>query len=123
MVLDALGILLRRLRREAQRDQHLRSADFFDAENFPKMTFKSKGIERTGSDEYRVVGDLTIRGVTREVAFDTTFEGTGKDPWGGYRVGFEGTLELSRKSFGIDYSPTGIGDDIKIIVAIEGKRN
>ena len=72
--------------REAQRDAHLRSADFFDAENFPTLTFRSTRIEKASGDELKVTGDLTIRGTTREVALDVTPEGRVKDPWGGERA-------------------------------------
>lgn len=111
--------------REAQRDQHLRSADFFDVENFPQITFKSNRIERTGNDAYKIIGDLTIRGVTREVAFDTTFEGMGKDPWGGERAGFSAEAKINRKDFGLNWNAvleTGgilVGEQVKISVEVE----
>src|SRR5690606_38877342 len=73
--------------REEQRDAHLRSADFFDAENYPNMTFRSRSIERTGDNEFRVTGDLTIRGVTREVVLDTRLEGRAKKPTGEEVIG------------------------------------
>lgn len=110
--------------REAQRDQHLKSADFFDVEKFPKLTFKSKRVEAAGGD-YRMVGDLTIRDVTREVAFDVTFEGTGKDPWGNERAGFSATGKVDRKDFGLQWNAmleTGgvlVGDQVKISLEAE----
>ena len=109
---------------EAQRDQHLKSADFFDVEKFPKLTFKSKRIERNG-DDYRMIGDLTIHGLTREAAFDVTFEGTGKDPWGNERAGFSATGKVDRKDFGLQWNAmleTGgvlVGDQVKISVEAE----
>jgi len=110
--------------REPQRDQHLKSADFFDVEKFPKLTFKSKRVETAG-DGYRMVGDLTIHGVTREVAFDVSFEGTGKDPWGNERAGFSATGKVDRKDFGLQWNAmleTGgvlVGDQVKISIEAE----
>src|SRR5437899_2043241 len=83
--------------REAQRDAHLRSADFLDAEKFPHLTFKSKRVTDRKGGEFRLVGDLTIHGVTREVVLDVTEEGRGKDPWGGERAGFSATTKINRK--------------------------
>ena len=71
-----------------QRDEHLRSADFFDVEQFPEIRFRSRRIERIEDARYRVVGDLTIRDVTREVALDVEYGGRARDPWGNQRVGF-----------------------------------
>ncbi|MGE5589428.1 MAG: YceI family protein [Bacillota bacterium] len=110
--------------REGQRDAHLRSADFFDVEKFPKITFKSKRIDRNG-DDYRMIGDLTIRDVTREIALDVTFEGTGKDPWGNERAGFSATGKVDRKDFGLQWNTvleTGgvlVGDQVKIAIEAE----
>ena len=90
-----------------QRDAHLRSADFLDVESFPTITFRSKRVEgayaRPG-DTFRVVGDLTIHGTTREVVLDATFEGTGKDPWGGERASFSAAATLDRREFGLTWN-------------------
>lgn len=86
--------------REDKRDGHLRSADFFDAEKFPKMIFKSKRIERAGDAEYKVVGDLTIRDVTRDV--EQT--GSGKDPWGNQRLGFSAKAAIQRSDWGLKWN-------------------
>lgn len=110
---------------EPQRDQHLRSADFFDVEQYPRLTFKSKKIERAGGGEYKLTGDLTIHGVTKEVVFDATFEGQGKDPWGNERAGFSAETKIDRKDFGLQWNAvleTGgilVGDQVKISVQIE----
>jgi polyisoprenoid-binding protein YceI len=110
--------------REAQRDAHLRSADFFDAENFPTLTFRSTRIEKAG-DELKVTGDLTIRGTTREVVLDVTSEGRVKDPWGGERAGYSATTKIKRSDFGLTWNmalETGgvvVGDDIKIALEVE----
>jgi len=90
--------------REAQRDGHLRSPDFFDAEKFPKMTFKSKRIEPAGTNQYKVVGDLTIRDVTREVTLDVEQTGAGKDPWGNARMGFSARTSIHRGEWGLKWN-------------------
>jgi polyisoprenoid-binding protein YceI len=110
--------------RESQRDTHLRSADFFDAETFPNMTFRSTRIEGP-LDEFKLSGDLTIHGVTRPLTFDVTHEGRGKDPWGGERIGFSATGKIKRSEFGLTWNAaleTGgflVGDDVKISIDIE----
>ena len=88
---------------EEKRDAHLRSADFFDAEKFPKMKFVAKRIEARG-DHYAMTGDLTIKGITKEVVLDTTFEGTQKDPWGGDRVAFTAATKVQRKDWGLTWN-------------------
>jgi polyisoprenoid-binding protein YceI len=87
--------------REAQRDGHLRSADFLDSEKFPKMTFKSKRIVSSGDGRYEVVGDLTIRGTTNEVKLDVEQTGSGKDPWGNDRLGFNAKGAIQRSKWGL----------------------
>ena len=110
--------------REPQRDAHLKSADFFEAEKFPAITFKSTGIDGSG-DAFTVRGDLTIHGVTREVALDTTFEGRSTDPWGNDRIGYEAHTKISRKDYGLEWNQaleTGgvvVGDEVKIELNVE----
>jgi polyisoprenoid-binding protein YceI len=90
--------------RAEQRDTHLRSADFLDVENHPKLTFRSKRIEggwKEAGDRFKLVGDLTIRGTTREVTLDVTYEGAGKDPWGGQRVSFSADTKIDRRDYGL----------------------
>lgn len=109
------------------RDQHLRSADFFDADNHPTLTFRSTRIEPDG-DDYKMTGELTIRGVTRPVTFALEFEGTGKDPWGNERIGFSATAKISRKDFGLTWNAaleTGgvlVGDQVKIELHLEATK-
>ena len=111
--------------REAQRDAHLRSADFFDAENFPTLTFRSTRIEKASGDDLKVTGDLTIRGITREVVLDVTSEGRVKDPWGGERAGYSAKTKIKRSDFGLTWNmalETGgvvVGDEIKIALEVE----
>ena len=81
--------------REPQRDAHLRSADFFEAETFPTITFRSSRLIRKSDDSFTLVGNLTIRGVTEEVSLDVTAEGRGKDPWGGERAGFSARTQIA----------------------------
>jgi polyisoprenoid-binding protein YceI len=91
----------------ADRDKHLRSADFFDAVQYPMLTFKSKRVEgrpRAEGDRFRVVGDLTIRDTTMEVALDCVFEGRGKDPWGNERAGFAASGEIDRRDWGLKWN-------------------
>ena len=88
----------------AQRDDHLRSADFFDVEHFPQIQFRSTRIEKLGGDRYRLTGDLTIRDVTRPIAIDAEYGGRGKDPWGNERVGFTAKGALDRKDFGLKWN-------------------
>jgi polyisoprenoid-binding protein YceI len=116
--------------REPQRDGHLRSADFFDAEKFPKMSFKSKRVERAGDKRYKVAGDLTIRDVTREVVLEVEELGGGKDPWGNQRLGFHAHTAIDRRDFGLKWNQvleTGgvlVGEKVDIEIdaeAIVGK--
>lgn len=89
--------------REAKRDDHLRSADFFDVEKFPELTFDSKKVDKDG-DKLRITGDLTIHGVTRSVELDAEFGGIGKDPWGNERIAFEARTSVNRKDFGLGWN-------------------
>jgi polyisoprenoid-binding protein YceI len=90
--------------REPNRDGHLRSPDFFDAEHYPKLVFKSKKVEPLGDSEYRVLGDLTIRGVTKEVAFTGEYSGQLKDMYGLQRAGLSAKTTINRKDFGLNWN-------------------
>jgi polyisoprenoid-binding protein YceI len=112
--------------REPQRDEHLRSADFFDVANHPTITFRSKKIAKATDEFYKLTGDLTIRGTTKEVVLDV--EGPTppvKDPWGNIRVGVTATTKLNRKDFGLAWNAlteTGglvVGDEVKIEIETE----
>jgi polyisoprenoid-binding protein YceI len=90
-----------------QRDQHLQSPDFLHAAEFPTISFKSRRIEGPRAEEgarFKVIGDLTIRGTTREVTLDATYEGRGKDPWGGERLSFNATTKIDRREFGLTWN-------------------
>jgi len=89
--------------RDEKRDEHLRTNDFFDAPAFPTITFASTSVSG-GASDWRVTGDLTIRGVTKQVTLDATFEGTATDPWGGSRAAFTATTEVDREDFGMTWN-------------------
>ena len=114
--------------RNADRDNHLRSADFFDVERNPTLTFKSTKIVKTDEDEYDVTGNVTLNGVTQEETFNITFEGQGKDPWGNEKVGFSGKGKVKRSDYGLTYNAaleTGgvlIGDQITLTIEIEAAK-
>jgi polyisoprenoid-binding protein YceI len=107
-----------------QRDDHLRSDDFFNAASFPEITFKSTKIDGSG-EAWRMTGDLTIRDVTRPVELDVEFEGRGPDAWGGERAGFSATTKINRKDFGVNWNAAieaggfVVGDQVKIAINIE----
>ncbi len=115
--------------RNADRDAHLRSADFFDVENHPKLTFRSRRVEPQGEGRFRVVGDLTIRGTTREVVLEVEDQGRGKDPWGGERAAFSARTEIDRTDFGLTWNAaleTGgvlVSDRVRISIEVEAVRS
>jgi polyisoprenoid-binding protein YceI len=90
--------------RSAQRDEHLRSPDFFHVEKHPEISFRSKSFEQLDGERYRIVGDLTIRGVTREIELDAVSQGVEQDPWGNTRVGVEVAGEIDREAFGLTWN-------------------
>ncbi|CAN5398601.1 YceI family protein [soil metagenome] len=110
--------------RDEGRDGHLKTADFFDTENHPKLTFVSTAVVPDGSD-FKVTGDLTIKGTTKAVELDLEFNGVHPDPWGGTRAGFSAETEISRKEFGVDFEVpmdgggVVVGDKIKVILEVE----
>jgi polyisoprenoid-binding protein YceI len=108
----------------ADRDKHLRSADFFDVAKFPEITFTSESIAAAGKDKYNVTGSLTMHGVTKKVTLPVTLGGQVKDPWGNTRAGFEGKGEISRKEWGLEWNAaleTGgvlVSDKVKITLDV-----
>ena len=111
--------------RDEKRDGHLASADFFDAATFPTITFKSSKVEVTGANTGKIHGDLTIKGVTRAVALDTTFTGKAKSPWGTTSAGFNASTKINRADYGLTWNvalETGgflVGEDISITIELE----
>jgi polyisoprenoid-binding protein YceI len=112
---------------DEKRDQHLRSADFLDVDHYPRISFKSTRVEGSG-EQYRVIGDLTIHGTTREVTLDTTLNGSGKNPWGLELVGYSAQTEINRKDFGLNWNvalETGgvlVSDKVKILLEVQAVR-
>lgn len=111
--------------RAPDRDAHLRSADFLDAEHYPYLTFKSTKIESKGDDQYLIYGDLTIRDVTKSVVLNTEFAGVGKSPWGNRVAALSAETKINRKDFGLVWNvglETGgvlVGDEVKIHIDLE----
>jgi len=106
----------------AERDKHLRSGDFFDVADFPTATFRSTSVEPTGDGHFLLTGEMTIKGVTREIEIDAKRIGEGDDPWGGYRAGFFGTTTIPLKAFGIDYDLGPAATEAEVTLSIEGVR-
>ena len=112
----------------ADRDQHLRSADFFDVASFPYLQFRSKSIVRIDDARFYLVGDLTIRDVTREVRIEVEYGGRAKDPWGNERAGFAAKVSLDRKDFGLKWNQALeaggvlVGDRVDIDIELEAVR-
>lgn len=108
-----------------QRDAHLKSDDFFNAEQYPKMTFTSKVLKKTGEGAYKLIGDLTIRDVTKTVELDVEYGGTMVDPYGQTKVGFEVTGSINRKEFGLKWGAVTeaggavVSDQVKIIANVQ----
>jgi polyisoprenoid-binding protein YceI len=112
----------------ADRDAHLKSPDFFDAATYPEITFTSRRVDLVSDARLRVVGELTLRGVTREVVLDVESSGVAKDPWGNVRAGFSAKTSVDRKAFGLTWNQaleTGgvmVGDKVEIEIEIEAVR-
>ncbi|MGE3275956.1 MAG: YceI family protein [Vicinamibacterales bacterium] len=110
---------------QKDRDAHLRSADFFAVDEHPTLTFVSRSIAHTTGNQYDVTGDLTIRGVTREVVLPVTYLGKAQDPWGNERLAFETEVTLNRKDYGLTWNATLetggllVGDEVKVSVSLQ----
>jgi len=110
---------------EPDRDKHLRSADFFDVDTYPTLTFESTRVRKTGASKFDVTGNLRIHGVTKEITLPVTFVGLAKDPWGKERAGFETEVTINRKDYGLLWNAaleTGgflVGDDVTINLSIQ----
>jgi polyisoprenoid-binding protein YceI len=112
-----------------QRDAHLKNGDFFDAEKYPAIIFESERMEKTGDDEYKLYGTLTMRGVSKKIILNAEFGGIAKDPWGNTRTGFSITGKINRQDFGMSFgavSETGgllLGDEVRIIANVQFVKN
>ena len=106
----------------AERDKHLRSEDFLYVDEFPQATFKSKRVVVDDEGEADIIGDLTLRGVTKEITLDAEMIGHGADPWGGYRMGFEAETELRLKDFGIPMDLGKASETVEFTISVEGIR-
>lgn len=106
----------------AERDKHLRSADFLEVDKFPKATFKSTKVEANEDGTAKVTGDLTLHGVTKAIVIDAKMVGGGKDPWGGYRTGFTGTTSLKMADFGIKRDLGPASAVVEMQLEVEGVR-
>lgn len=110
---------------QGQRDEHLRSADFFDVEKFPLLTFKSTAVAARGAGQFDVTGELTIRDVTKTITLPVSYLGGAKDPWGADKIAFETEITLNRKDYGLNWNAaleTGgflVGDDVKVSLSIQ----
>jgi polyisoprenoid-binding protein YceI len=110
---------------DAGRDTHLRSADFFDVETYPKIRFVSTAVKSTGHDEFIVTGDLTIRGSTRPIEMKVTSEGLTRDPWGNDRAGFSAALRIDRRDFGLTWNQAleaggvMVSNEVKVTIDVE----
>ena len=113
---------------EKKRDDHLRSNDFFNAQSFPEMKFKSKEVKEVNGKSFKVAGDLTIRDVTKPVVLDVTYEGSATDPWGKERAAFSASTKINRRDFGLSWNKlleTGalvVGDEVTIQIEVEGTK-
>ncbi|KAF7780711.1 hypothetical protein PMAN_a1789 [Pseudoalteromonas marina] len=106
----------------AERDKHLRGKDFLNVDKYPTATFKSTNITFNNDDSGKVTGDFTLHGVTKSITFDIDKIGEGQDPWGGYRVGFEGETSLKLSDYGINYNLGPASTHVDIGLFIEGIR-
>ncbi len=108
-----------------QRDAHLKSADFFDTENYPSLIFKSSALERIDDENFTLTGDLTIRDITRPVKLNVEFGGLGKDPWGNTKAGFSLNGKINRKDWGLNWNAALeaggvlVSDDVRIIAEVQ----
>jgi len=106
----------------AERDKHLRGNDFLDVKKYPDAKFVSTGFKELGNGKAELAGNLTLHGVTKPVTIAVDHIGNGKDPWGGYRRGFEGVTEIKLKDYGIDYNLGPASETVELWLGVEGIR-
>jgi len=105
-----------------KRDTHLKSPDFFNAGEYPLVSFKSKSVKKLNENTYEVSGDLTLLGKTRPITVEVHGTGAGKDPWGNFRRGFETSFSIKRSEFGMNFMMGGVSDEVNLTVSVEGIR-
>ena len=105
-----------------KRDNHLRSADFFNIGDYPLISFKSKSVKKLNQDTYEVSGNLTLLGKTRPITVKAHATGAGKDPWGNFRRGLETSFTIKRSDFGMNFMMGGVSDEVNLTVSFEGIR-
>jgi polyisoprenoid-binding protein YceI len=105
-----------------KRDTHLKSPDFFNAGEYPLVSFKSKSVKKLNENTYEVSGDLTLLGKTRPITVKVNGTGAGKDPWGNFRRGFETSFSIKRSNFGMNFMMGGVSDEVNLTVSVEGIR-
>ena len=114
--------------RDEKRDAHLRSQDFLENEAYPNITFKSRRVEPVDGNRFRIIGDLTIRGISKEVVLDATFNGRGTNPWGQEVAGYSAETEINRKDYGIEWNAALegggflVGETVKISIEVEATK-
>jgi polyisoprenoid-binding protein YceI len=104
---------------DQKRDDHVKGPDFLNCKQFPTITFTSKSIKKTGDEEFAVTGDLTMHGVKKEVTLPVKHTGSGKDPMGNFRQGFETKLQIKRSDYGMGFMPDMLSDEIDVMMSIE----
>ena len=113
---------------DPKRDEHLKSPDFFDTATHPTITFKSTAVKPAGGNVYQVTGDFTMHGVTKSITIPVTFLGEGKDPWGNEKMGFETSVTLNRKDYGLTWNATLetggvlVGEEVKVQISVEANK-
>ena len=105
-----------------KRDKDIKGPDFFNATKYPLISFKSKSVKKSAKDTYEVSGDLTLLGKTNPITVTAQEIGSGKDPWGNFRRGFETSFTVKRSDYGMDFMLSGLSDDVKLTVSVEGIR-
>jgi polyisoprenoid-binding protein YceI len=105
-----------------KRDNHLKSPDFFNAGEYPLVSFKSKSVKKLSENTYAVSGDLALLGKTRPITVEVHATGAGKDPWGNFRRGFQTSFSIKRSDFGMDFMMDGVSDEVHLTVSVEGIR-
>ena len=105
-----------------KRDNHIRSADFLNADKYDIISFKSTSVKKVGADTYEVTGDLNLLGKSHPITLTARQTGAGKDPWGKYRRGFETTFTIKRTTWGMDFMLNGLSDAVEVSVSVEGVR-